>query len=357
MRIDAGQSNKIIAMHEIAIEQARFRRDDNGPPCLQASSPGFRDEWLPHVERLLVGFGIRLPGVACPLAVFAQPLGVMHIAVVQIADRGDPRALLFHVLICHRPDYEHFLGDPFALARLFPAKWEDQGPLPTLTMARGPLPPRTLPQVQAVLQRVKAGALKENEDPEHPDFQRTSGNSESPALLGGVQALVEGGKLVFERALPAPGLVEGLWTLLPQSTRARLWPASFVFSNALGFDVLVVPRIHVSDFEGYISEDQAADYPAGNYELALQVATEAGNYRELDALLNRRSGRDTYKLGWILLAACVFLVLAPRILLLFQPSDNFPKYKAAAAAGMVASGDPWTALGLKLYGDTIWRTP
>jgi hypothetical protein len=346
-------------MVEIAIEQARFRRHDNGRPSLEAHSPGFLDDWLPRVERLLVGFGIPVPGVACPLATFAQPLGVMHVAVVQVADRGDAHGLDFYVLVCSRPDYEQYLGDPFLLARRFPPAWEQKGPLATLAMPRRPLPPRSIAQAQSILRRVKAAALKDNEDPEHPDFQRTTDNSESPALLGAVQVLVEGGKLVFERAAPDPDLVEGLWALLPQSTRARLWPASFAFSNTLGFDVLAVPRLHAADFEGYTSEDQAADYPAGHFEVALQIAVENGSQRELDALLNRRSSGETLKLGWTLLVLVVLLALAPRLLDFMQPTPAAfdPKFKAAAAVGMAAGGDPWTAVALKLYGDSIWLPP
>jgi hypothetical protein len=343
-------------MREISIEQARFRRVDNDPPLLQARSPGFADDWLPEVERLLIGFGIRVPGLACPAAVFAQPLGVLHVAVVQVSDRGDAGALVYHVLMLPRTDYEQYLGDPFAVARRFPAQWEETGPLATLTLTQQPLPPRSVAQVRGVLRRVKTAALKEDEDPEHADFRHTVENSESPALLGGVQVLVEGGKLVFERSRPDPDLIEGLWTLLPQSTRARLWPASFAFSNVLCFDALVVPRLHVADFEGYTSEEQAADYPAGHYEVALQVAAETGNQRDLDALLNRRSTGETFKLGWTLLVVVILLALAPRLLEQFQPTPAVldPKYKATAAAGMVASGDPWTAIGLKLYGDSLW---
>ena len=57
-----------------------------------------------------------------------------------------------------------------------------------------------------------------------------------PALLGGVQILVDGGKLVFLRPAPDPGLIRGLWTLLPGPMRTALWPATFAFGNALGFD-------------------------------------------------------------------------------------------------------------------------
>src|SRR5437773_710195 len=65
----------------------------------------------------------------------------------------------------------------------------------------------------------------------------------SATLLGSTQALLEGGKVAFERPVPDEGLLRSLWALLPASTRKDLWPASFAFGNALGFDVLVVPRI------------------------------------------------------------------------------------------------------------------
>ncbi len=140
---------------------------------------------------------------------------------------------------------------------------------------------------------------------------------------------------------------------------ARLWPASFAFGNALGFDVVVVPRAHAIDFEGYTTEEQAAEYPAGHYETALQVAVETGNQSDLDRLLNRRSGPETFKLGWSILVVVIVLALAPALLRFWQPTPAVldPKYKAAAAAGMVASGDPWTALGIKVFGDRIWATP
>ncbi len=341
----------------IALEQGRYRREDNGPPLLVERSPGFQDEWLAAAERLVLGFGIRPAGQACPPAVFALPLVENHVAVVQVADQpGAAPALGFHFLVLERLDYAFLAGDPFALARQFPPRWREPGPLATLMVPRVPPAPRRVDQVQRVLQRVKASALKEDENPEDPAFERTPENSESPALLGGVQVLVDDGKLVFQRPGPDPDLIEGLWTLLPQSTRAKLWPASFAFGNALGFDALVVPRVHVADYEGYTSEEQAAEYPAGHYELALQIAAETGNQRELDGLLQRRSGSETLRLGWMLLVLLIFLVLAPRLLDLLQPAPkpvDF-EHQAAAAAGMVGVGDPWTALGLRLHAHHLW---
>ena len=56
-----------------------------------------------------------------------------------------------------------------------------------LTLPEAAFSPRTLGQVQSVLRRIKAAALREGEDPEAPDFERTMENSESPALLGGAK--------------------------------------------------------------------------------------------------------------------------------------------------------------------------
>src|SRR5206468_2039415 len=96
------------------------------------------DVWLPELERLLMGFGGRLAPASFPPAVFAQPLGTMHIAVVQAAATLDARGTVFHVLVCGRPDYEQFLGDPFALARRFPMDSEQNATLSTLALPRTP---------------------------------------------------------------------------------------------------------------------------------------------------------------------------------------------------------------------------
>jgi hypothetical protein len=140
-------------------------------------------------------------------------------------------------------------------------------------------------QVQAVLQR--------------PD---------SAALLGGAQALVDGGRVVFERPAPDTALLRSLWLLLPTSTRTDLWPASFAFGNDLGFDVLVVPRAAGEAFDGYLTEEQAAEYPEGRYELSLQIAAEAGDQRELDTLFARRSAAETWRLGLMLLVVLAVLL-------------------------------------------------
>ncbi len=344
-------------MAELVFEQALWHRPDRQPPQLLGRSPGFPDIWLGEAEQMIRDFGERPPGMACPLAVFARPLGRGQVAVVRVADvpeRGD--VLAFHFLVVERAAYERFVGDPFELAELLPPSWE-AGPLPVRTLSAGAVPVRTVEQVRTVLKRVKLAALREDEDPEAPDFRRTVVNSESPALLGGTQVLMDGGRLVFERPAGDLALVAGLWTLLPDGVRGRLWPASFAFSNELDFDVLAVPRLDPEEYEGYTTEEQAADYPQGSYELAVQMAAESGDQAELERVLARRGSGEVLRRTALLLAAFLLIVLGGR---LFSPPEGIApahderREQAALAAGIAAAADPWTALGLYYYGKVRW---
>jgi hypothetical protein len=267
------------------IEQAIYRRDQNRPECL-AHSPGFRDDWLPPAEQLCLGFGERPEGVACPLAVFAQPLGG-QVAVVQVADAlGDePGALLFRLLVLPRLLYRDLGGDPLYLAEQLPPPWEARGELPALAPP-APTPYRTVEQLRQVL--------------DVPD---------SPTLLGGVQALLDGGRLVFERSAPDPSLLRSLWMLLPVASRSEMWPASFALGNGHGFHVVILPPGCGPAGEGYVTEAQAGDYPEGNYELSLQAAVEGSDQAEVDALFSRRSRSQMMTLGLVLLAAFTLAAL------------------------------------------------
>jgi hypothetical protein len=361
----------------IPVEQAVYRRQADAAPALLARSPGFPDEWLPAVEDLLRGFGERRAGVACPAAVFARPLGKGHVAVVQVADletanRAGLPDLGFRVLVLPRRPYADFLGDPFAVADRFPPAFHPSRPLESLALPAEPLPPRSVADVQRVLKRVKAHALREDEEPPtlEQDAERAIAVAESPALLGGVQVLVDGGRVVFERPGPDTELMRGLWTLLPTTTRCELWPASFAFDNALGFDALIVTQAAGEAYEGYTNEDQAAEYPQGNYELRLQIAAEAGDQGELDALFARRSFRDTWRLGLGLLIAAAVLVVVLR-LTAPEPRQREPEpaprpapratltpeqraERAGVATGVVSAGNPWEALNLLQYGMSKW---
>lgn len=303
-------------MDDIVIEQALFRRPDRDSPQLTAASPDFHQEWLLEAEGLILGFGDRPLGVRCPHAIFAYPIGADGVAIVRVIDRvtGNPEKLGadFLVQVIARKEYSQFFGDPFELASRLPETWQPHAGMSACRIPAEPLPPRTVEQVRQVLRRVKGRPLAEDAA---EGTTVSIEDSESPALLGGVQVLVDGGQLVFERATADSGLIPALWMLLPYSTRENLWPASFAFGNDLGFDALVVPRAVGAEYNGYTSEEQAAEYPEGRYELNLQIAAEAGDQRQLDVLFQRRSWLETWRLGVTLLVAFVLLALASRILL------------------------------------------
>jgi hypothetical protein len=249
-------------------------------------SPGFGTDWRATAERICADFGTRTGEESCPLCVFALPFIGRLVVVVQAADRAD--GLTFRLLVIPRRRYRDLGADPFHLVdQIGPPPWDERGTLPALPDATlTPSPHRTVPEVQRVLNV-----------------------PQSPTLLGGVQALLDGSRLVFERREPAEDLVRSLWTLLPTSSRADLWPASFAYSNALHFHVVVVPRASGPDYENYLTEEMVGDYPEGHYERALQGATESGDQAELDSLFARRSLTQTFWLVVILLVGFMLAAL------------------------------------------------
>jgi hypothetical protein len=282
-------------MADIVIQQAIYGAQSSGGDRILARSAGFRDEWLPHVERLCASFGERPAGVRCPGGVLAQPFD-SRVAVIQVADLGPndsgrPWMLGFHLLVLTRADYAKLGGDPFELAQQFPPPWEARGELPALSVPAR-FPQRTVHEVREALQR----------------------GDQSPVLLGAAQALVDGGRLVFQRSAPDTQLLRDLWTILPTSNRCNLWPASFAFGAAPGFDVLVVPDASGPEYARYLTERQAGDYPEGHYELNLQIAAEAGDQRELDALFARRSRSEIWRMGLVLLGLVSVLVVVGNLL-------------------------------------------
>ncbi|MGH7221731.1 MAG: hypothetical protein ACRELF_00720, partial [Gemmataceae bacterium] len=264
---------------------------DKGGYRFLARSPGFRDDWLAEAERLCTGFGERPTGVACPGCVFARPFGRHHVAIVQAADQGQddtgrPGALAFYLLILPRAFYRELGGDPFYLAEQFPPPWQTRGELPCITWTAGAPPARSAAMLQ-----------------------KTLNVPHSATLLGGAQILLDGGRLVFERSSPDAAILRGLWALLPTRERGELWPASFTFSNDPQFNVVVVPRAAGSEYEHYITEEKAGDYPEGRYECNLQSAIETGDQREIDALLNYSRSR-MLRLIIVLLIIVILLSLA-----------------------------------------------
>lgn len=249
--------------------------------------------WLPEVERLGRGFGVPTPGQTFPPALFAQPFGPRQAAVVQVAPVSGG-GLGFRLLVISRRVYTRLIADPFRVAEKFPPNWDQSGPLPTLEWPNEPPPRRTVEQLQHVLQ--------------------TGG---SPTLLGAAQALVDGGRVVFERPAPAYQLVRDIWQLLPMSAQVELWPTTFAFSNDLRFDILVVPKVEGLKTSRYLTEEQALDYPEQRYEFNLQYAIEHGDQREIDSLLTRRSSKQMLRLALLILFGGVVVYLGINMLMRF----------------------------------------
>ena len=272
-------------MPDLTISQAILTADARGVRAV-AKSDGF-DE--PEAERIAVLFGPRPAGTACPLAHFACPFGKLQVAVVTVADQPDG-SLGFRFLVFGRELYR-LLGDPFAIAERFPEQWSAKGSLAMLEWLPEPLQPRRVEMLQELLK-----------------------NGDTSLLLGSTQVLVDGGRVVLKRGEPQKELIRGMWQLLPTRTRCELWPASFAFSDELQFDAVAMPDPPSDPTRVRHSEDGLRDYPQSRYELNLQIAVEAGDQRELDRLLARRTSDDTIRIGLTIIVIALALALVFKFL-------------------------------------------
>jgi hypothetical protein len=273
-------------MLDFSIAQALFEG-----PVIRTRSANFADEWLAEAQRLINAFGSPPAGVACPDALFALPFGPSHVVVGQVAGPPAFSTLRFRLLIVGRELYG-YLHDPFRIAEQFPPTWDARGELPALEWPAESGPTRrTIAQLTEV--------LKQND----------------PFFLGASQTLVDTGRIVLEAAEPQLKRVRDLWTLLPDSTRRSCWPATYAFSPELGFDLLVMPKVPEGGIPGYLSEDQARDYPESRYERTLQIVVEAEDQPALDRLLSRRSSAETLRIALYLVLAFAILSILLRILL------------------------------------------
>ncbi|WP_439627829.1 hypothetical protein [Gemmata sp.] len=270
---------------DLRVQQALATADARGVRVV-ASTPEFDTA---EAERVASLFGARPAGVKCPAAHFACPFGGKHVAVVRVEDRpgsGDP--LAFRFLILARDLYAH-LGDPFAISDRYPVDWAATGPLPELEWPKEVLPERTVEQLDSILK-----------------------HGDGPLLLAAAQAIVDGNRVIVHRDAPQDTLVRELWQLVPDRTRAERWPASFAFSDELGFHFAAGPGITAAaGLATPLTEEAVRDYPSSNYELNLQIAIESGDRAALRRLLARRTLDDTIRLalyivGFALLVAIVF---------------------------------------------------
>lgn len=249
-----------------------------------AQSDDFQPEWQPEVERIIEEFALP-PGISAPDMLLAIPFGRRHVAVVSAIDRR------FRFLILTRRLY-NVIPDPFAIAERFPPRWEATGTLPAIEWPEEPLPRRTVAQLDDVFK-----------------------HGDGPFLLGACQTLVDSGRIALQREHPEPKLFRDVWALLPDSTRRQTWPATFAYSTKLGFSFVMLPAIPAGGIPGYLSDEQARDYPESRYERELQYAVEHNDQRAIDRLMARRSSAETLRLAFFIVIGAVVLSLATRILM------------------------------------------
>jgi hypothetical protein len=250
-----------------------------------ARSDDFLEDWVPEAERIVSAYGPPAGSVS-PEALFTTRFGRKHLAIVSVSGSS------FRFLILSRPLWEA-IPDPFAIADRFPPTFNAKGPLPSLMWPEEPLPRRTVAELDAVF---KAG--------------------DGPFLLGACQTLVDSGRIIVRRDGPDPKVCRELWALLPDSIRRQTLVATFAHSLDLGFGLAVMPAIPDTGVTGYLTEDQARDYPESRYERELQTAVEHGDQRTLDRLLARRSSAETLRLAVWVLVCTALIALAMRVVTL-----------------------------------------
>lgn len=273
--------------------QALIRREADGHLHVGLASPSFELFWNTKALDICEAFSTDPPAAALPAALFVQRLDRQRVLIIRSKAEGKPTVgpSRFHVLVAHHRPYASLQFDPFALAEQFEPNWSAVNELPDLEW-QAPLPARrAVADVQQVLKRANG-----------------------PELLGGCQALLDGSQLLFLRPNDDMQVIRDLWTLLPYGNRLELLPATFAWNNKLRFDVVVTVAEQAANFQGFITEEQAGGYPEGRFELSLQSAAEAEDQASLDVLWARRSRREMWRIGLMLLAVLAILAIAIKIL-------------------------------------------
>lgn len=339
----------MVGMADVSLATAWLERPRGEDARVAEHSADWADAWTGPALALLHAFGEPPPGAACLGGTFAHRLANDAVAIVQVLPTPAGTPLRAYVVGVGKSTYIGFGADPFAIAERCPPQPRAE----TVACPAIELASRDGDRIRAILSRVKAHALPADVDVSEADLERTPANSESPTLLGATQVLVDGGNVVLSRAAPDPRTAASLWALLPYAVRAERWPASFAYSPDLAADLLVLAESSGDPPREWLSEDQAGDYPAGAYELALQRAAEAGDDAALERLFHRRDGSATLWLGVKLVVGLALVALATQLWRPAPPplTPRAVAERAALAAGAVAVRDPLAAAALVDFGN------
>lgn len=293
---------------QMVFQQALVAVDGAGEASLAAWSEGIKEQTRQSMLLACRKFASSRPRQIFPGPLFVQRMDRRLLAVIRMRT---PRSagesdVSFRIVLVANKQYSWLGADPFLLADYFEPDWTQTGILPSLEWQGPPPVRRTVAAVQSVLKR-----------------------DNGPELLGGSQVLLDGGKLCFIRPAGDEPMVRDLWALLPHSNRCELMPATMAWNRDLNFDIAVVPADRANLFKDYMDEEHAGQYPEGGYELSLQIAAEADDQERLDELLSRRSRREVWRMGWMLLAAFLTIVLFSTLVVPQPPKKEIPAKEEA----------------------------
>lgn len=274
------------------IPQLLIACERNGPVILGRSEGiGFRDEEF--ARRTAIGLTTPSPVHHAEAVTCSLPAGPGHVAVITQPppppEAHAPPVLLRFLFV--PVELYRWLGDPFLLADRLPPSPHARGDLPMLEWPDEPLPARRVEDARAAL-KAHDGSL----------------------LLGAAQALVDGASIRIVRPGPVPGLVRDIWALLPDSARAELHPAEFDPGGNQVFALAIVPERPERWPPGTIDDDQVRNYPEGRFELALQIAAEAGDQWAFNRLMRRRTPREVLRAAVFAIVFTLAALAAMRLL-------------------------------------------
>lgn len=267
--------------------QLTIHRDTAGPRVV-GRSPNISFEWEEEALKFVVRYGQRTEQGESLIGVFASPKlpnGVSFIGTYLFRNDGSPEVFRI-VIVNHR---ERIEIDPWLLAKQFEQS-NEKGDLETISIDQLWPANRTADEIQTIL---KSG--------------------DSPLLLGSAQALLDGCKIIVSHSEANHDFIRDLWNLLPNQSRKELSFSTIVFSAENRFDLSVMPE-GSRPLQGFLTAEQVRDYPEGRYELALQLAAESRDQRELDRLFARKTSSQMLKLVISMIAFAFIVIIVMKLI-------------------------------------------
>lgn len=257
-------------------------------------SPSIFDTELKLAEQVMQGWQDACADIPLTqLEQFNADFGKNYLAVFQVQDRPiagtDRKRRLFRCLLIGRNHYLQ-VGQPQQLQSRFPLDWAAHGELPEEIESKHRFQKLSVEEAHEILHR---------------------GNV--PMILGVVQALVDGSRIILQHEENVLDFIGTLWHFLPFSNRMELRYCSLTTSLNQRHHLVALQELPKPTPLGYINAEQASDYPEGRYERSLQIAIESRDQAEWERLLVRRSSVETLNLALSILGAGIALALINKL--------------------------------------------